>query len=94
MAKRVDDVEGVHRRKRTWTLLEVVMGLYHYFIHETAIQDATERFETTCGCRRFANPMASTQKTICKLYGHLDTEAWHRYGWLYGISAQFQIFQI
>ena len=41
-----DNVEGVHRRKRTWTLLEVVMGLYHYFIHETAIQDATERFET------------------------------------------------
>ena len=41
-------------------------------------------------CRPFANPMASTQKTICKLYGHLDTEAWHSYSQLYGISAQFK----
>ena len=36
-------------------------------------------------CRPFANPMASTQKTICKLYGHLDTEAWHGYSHLYTI---------
>ena len=41
-----DNVESVNRRRRRWTLLQVVMGLYHHFIHETAIQDATERFDS------------------------------------------------
>lgn len=41
-----DNVEGVHRRRRHWTLLQVIMGLYNFFIHETAIQDATDKFES------------------------------------------------
>ncbi|KAJ7588443.1 hypothetical protein C8J56DRAFT_890231 [Mycena floridula] len=39
-----DNVDGVSRERRNWTLIEVVMGLYLRFIHETAVQDATDDF--------------------------------------------------
>lgn len=34
---------------RIWTLLEVVMGLYRQYVHDTAIQQATDRFNAIRG---------------------------------------------
>ena len=39
-----DNVEGVNRWRRVWTFKDVVTGLYDRFIHESSIQDATQKF--------------------------------------------------
>jgi len=39
-----DNVEGINRRRRVWTFKDVITGLYDQFIHESSIQDATQKF--------------------------------------------------
>jgi hypothetical protein len=39
-----DNVEGINRRRRVWTFKDVITGLYDRFIHESSIQDATQKF--------------------------------------------------
>ena len=56
-------VDGV-TSTRTWTLLEVVMGLYRQFVHDTAIQQATDRFNAIHGAR-----------SVYKLYEKLRSRA-------------------
>jgi hypothetical protein len=39
-----DNVEGINRRRRVWTFKDVITGLCDRFIHESSIQDATQKF--------------------------------------------------
>jgi hypothetical protein len=39
-----DNVEGINRRRRVWTFKDVITGLYDQFIHESSIQDTTQKF--------------------------------------------------
>jgi len=39
-----DNVEGINRRRWVWTFKDVITGLYDRFIHESSIQDATQKF--------------------------------------------------
>jgi len=39
-----DNVEGINCRRRVWTFKDVITGLYDRFIHESSIQDATQKF--------------------------------------------------
>jgi len=39
-----DNVEGINRHRRVWTFKDVITGLYDRFIHESSIQDATQKF--------------------------------------------------
>jgi hypothetical protein len=39
-----DNVEGINRRRRVWTFKDVITSLYDQFVHESSIQDATQKF--------------------------------------------------
>jgi hypothetical protein len=39
-----DNVEGINHQRRVWTFKDVITGLYDQFIHESSIQDATQKF--------------------------------------------------
>jgi hypothetical protein len=39
-----DNVEGINRRRQVWTFKDVITSLYDQFIHESSIQDATQKF--------------------------------------------------
>jgi hypothetical protein len=39
-----DNVKGVNCRRRVWTFKDIITGLYDRFIHESSIQDATQKF--------------------------------------------------
>ena len=39
-----DSVEGVNRRRRHWTFLDIVTGLFDRFIYKSSAQVATEKF--------------------------------------------------
>jgi hypothetical protein len=39
-----DNVEGINCQRRVWTFKDVITGLYDQFIHESSIQDATQKF--------------------------------------------------
>ena len=39
-----DNVEGINRRRQVWTFKDVITGLYDRFIHESSIQDVTQKF--------------------------------------------------
>jgi len=39
-----DNVEGVNHQRWVWTFKDVITGLYDQFIHESSIQDATQKF--------------------------------------------------
>jgi hypothetical protein len=39
-----DNVEGINHQRWVWTFKDVITGLYDQFIHESSIQDATQKF--------------------------------------------------
>ena len=39
-----DNVDGVYRRHSSWSFKDVITGLYDWFIHDNATNDATEKF--------------------------------------------------
>jgi len=39
-----DNVKGINCRRRVWTFKDVITGPYDQFIHESSIQDATQKF--------------------------------------------------
>ena len=58
-----EHVDGVHATHRDWTLLDVVMGLYSYFIHETAIQEAMDNFHDA----RYKTNTEDFYQELCRL---------------------------
>jgi hypothetical protein len=39
-----DNVEGINHQRQVWTFKDIITGLYDRFIHESSIQDATQKF--------------------------------------------------
>jgi hypothetical protein len=39
-----DNIEGTNHQRRVWIFKDVITGLYDRFIHESSIQDATQKF--------------------------------------------------
>ena len=58
-----EHVDGVHAVRRNWTLLDVFMGLYSHFIHETAIQEATDKFHDA----RYKTNAEEFYQDLCQL---------------------------
>jgi len=45
-----DNVKGVNCWRWVWTFKDVITGLYDQFIHESSIQDATQKFYSVKYC--------------------------------------------
>jgi hypothetical protein len=41
-----DNVEGINHQRQVWTFKDIITGLYDRFIHESSIQDATQKFHS------------------------------------------------
>jgi len=39
-----DNIKSINHRRQVWTFKDVITGLYDWFIHESSIQDVTQKF--------------------------------------------------
>jgi hypothetical protein len=58
-----DNVEGINCRRRVWTFKDVITGLYDRFIHESSIQDVTQKFYSV---------KYTTDGGVCGFYHELE----------------------
>jgi hypothetical protein len=69
-----DNVDGLGRKRRTWTFEDVVIGIYDRFLHKACIQEATVKYQKVRynlkrGVAAFYNDM---QKAAARMVHPLD----------------------